>query len=151
MRMLVDTLRSDLTTAMKARDEVRVAALRLAVSALREAEVAGDAARQFDDDEALAVLGREVKRKDEAIEAFAGAGRTERVERERAERDVLAAYLPAGLSDDEVEALVDRVLAEHGFSSPKDMGSAMKAVMAEVGGRADGRTVSAVVKSRLGS
>jgi uncharacterized protein len=149
--MLADTLRADLTAAMKARDEVRLGALRLALASMQEAAVSGDAAHVLDDDEVLAVLGREVKRKDEAIEAFEGAGRTEQAARERAEREVLAAYLPAGLSDDEVGEIVDGVLADHGFSSPSDMGAAMKAVMAQVGGRADGRTVSGIVKSRLSS
>jgi uncharacterized protein len=147
--MLTETLRADLTAAMKARHEVRVGALRLALASLQEAAVSGDASHRLSDDEVLAVIGREVKRKDEAIDAFEGAGRADQAARERAEREVLAAYLPAGLSDAEVEAIVDATLAEHGFSSPADMGAAMRAVMAEVGGRADGRTVSGLVKARL--
>lgn len=147
--MLTEQLRSDLTAAMKRRDEVAVAAIRMALAAVSEASVAGREARQLTDDEVLRILGKEVKRRDEAAEAFRGGGRDDRAERELAERAVLAAYLPAPLTGEEVEALVAEVLAEGGFSEPKDIGPAMKAVTARIAGRADGRAVAALVKSRL--
>jgi uncharacterized protein YqeY len=147
--MLADQLQSDLTTAMKARDELTVAVLRSAIAGVKEARVAGAETRELTDDDVLAVLGREAKKRDEAATAFADAGRAESAARERAEGEVLARYLPAALTDDEVAALVDRVLADGGFSSPKDMGPAMKAVQAEVAGRADGKAVATLVKSRL--
>ena len=147
--MLTDQLRSDLTAAMKRRDEIAVGAIRMALAAVSEASVSGKEARELTDDEVLRILAKEVKRRDEAAEAFRGGGRHDRADRELAEREVLAAYLPAPLSGEEVEALVSEVLAEGGWSTPKDIGPAMKAVTARVAGRADGRAVAALVKSRL--
>jgi len=147
--VLTDQLRSDLTAAMKRRDEVTVGALRMVLAALTEAAVSGKEARQLTDDDVLRVIGKEVKRRDEAAEAFRSGGRDDRAERELAERQVLSAYLPAPLSEEEVEALVAEVLAEGGFSEPKDIGPAMKAVTARIAGRADGRAVAALVKARL--
>lgn len=147
--MLSDQLQTDLTAAMKARDELTVSVLRLAIAAVKEARVAGDAARVLSDDEVQAVLAKEAKRREESATAYAEAGRAERAQRELAERDVLAAYLPAPLSDAELEAIVEAVLAEGGFESPAQMGQAMKAVTAVVAGRRDGRAVSALVKARL--
>ncbi len=147
--MLAEQLQSDLTTAMKARDELTVAVLRSALAGVKEARVAGAEAQDLSDDDVLAVLAREAKKRDEAAAAFADAGRDEQAARERAEGEVLARYLPAALTEDEVAEIVDRVLAAGGFSSPKDMGAAMKAVQAEVAGRADGKAVAALVKSRL--
>lgn len=147
--MLAEQLQSDLTTAMKARDELTVTVLRSAIAAVKEARVAGDEARDLSDDDVLAVLAREAKKRDEAAAAFADAGRDEQAARERSEGEVLARYLPAALTEDEVAEIVDRVLADGGFSSPKDMGAAMKAVQAEVAGRADGKAVAALVKARL--
>ena len=149
--MLTDQLHEDLTAAMKARDELAVSVLRLALAAVTEEAVAGTAARDLSDDDVRTVLAREVKRRDEAATAFAAAGRPERAERERAERAVLARYLPAPLTEAEVAALVDEALAEGGFDEPSQMGQAMKAAMARVGGRADGRVVSAIVRARLGA
>ena len=149
--MLTEQLRADLTAAMKARDEKTTGALRMALAALQAAAVAGKEAKEISDDEALKILAREVKRREEAAEAFQAAGRTDRSERELAERDVLAAYLPAPLGDDELVALVDQVLADGGFSGQAAMGPAMKAVTATVGGRADGKKVSTLVRERLGS
>jgi uncharacterized protein YqeY len=146
---LADQLQTDLTTAMKARDELTVTVLRSVIAAVKEARVAGDAAKDLTDDEVLAVVGREAKKRDEAATAFADADRAEQAERERAEGRVLAGYLPAGLDEDELVEVVERVLAGGGFLSRKDMGSAMKAVQAEVAGRADGKTVAALVKERL--
>lgn len=148
--MLVQKLRTDLTAAMKRRDDVATSAIRMALAAIQQASVAGKEAKELTDDEILKVLGREVKRRDEAAEAFRGADRPDRADREQAERDVLAAYLPAALSPEEVEAIVTEVLAEGGFSGMGDMGPAMKAVTAKIAGRADGKVVSTMVRERLG-
>lgn len=147
--MLAEQLQSDLTTAMKARDELVVAVLRSVIAGVKEARVAGAEVQDLSDDDVVAVLAREAKKRDEAAAAFAAAGRDEQAARERAEGEVLARYLPAALTEDELTEIVGRVLAAGGFSSPKDMGSAMKAVQAEVAGRADGKAVAALVKSRL--
>ncbi|MCU1453873.1 MAG: hypothetical protein JWN46_2019 [Acidimicrobiales bacterium] len=148
--MLSDQLQADLTTAMKARDELSMSVLRLAIAAMKEEAVAGSAARELSDDEVRKVLAREVKRRDEAATAFMAGGRAERAAREQAERDVLARYLPAALGEDELTAIVDEALTEGGFDAPSQMGLAMKAAMARLGGRADGKAVSAIVRSRLG-
>ncbi len=147
--MLADQLQTDLTTAMKARDEMTVAVLRSVIAAVKEARVSGDEAHDLTDDDVLALIAKEAKKREEAAAAFAEAGRTEQAARERAEGEVLARYLPAKLTDDELAALVDKVLADGGFSSPQDMGAAMKATQAEVAGRADGKAVSTLVKARL--
>lgn len=147
--MLADQIHADLTAAMKARDELTVSVLRMAVAAIKEAQVAGDEVRALDDAEVVALLAKEAKRREESAAAFADGGRPERAERELAERDVLARYLPAPLTDEELAALVDEALADGGFDGPAQMGLAMKAAMAKVAGRADGKAVSALVKARL--
>jgi uncharacterized protein YqeY len=121
----------------------------MALAAVKEARVAGAEAQDLTDDEVLAILGREAKRREESAAAFAEGGRTERAERELAERDVLARYLPAPLGPDELAALVDEVLADGGFAGPAQMGAAMKAVRERVGNRADGKVVADLVKARL--
>ena len=142
-------LRSDLTTSMKARDELRSATIRMALSAITNEEVAGDVARELSDDEVITVLGREAKKRREAAEAFAGAGRAEQAERERAEGRVLAGYLPAPLTDEELGDLVAAAVAETGAQGPKAMGSVMKVLTPRVAGRADGSRVAAAVKAAL--
>ena len=149
MSDLKDRLRSDLTTAMKARDQVRVATIRMALSAINTEEVAGDAHRELTDDEVITVLGREQKKRRESAEAFDGAGRTELAERERAEQAVLSDYLPAQISDEDLATIVSAVISETGAAGPKQMGVVMKAVQPQVAGRADGRRVSAEVKRQL--
>lgn len=149
MSTLKEQLRADLTTAMKARDELRTASLRMALAAVGEAEVAGKEARALSDDEVRTVLTREVRKRREAAEAFAKAGRDAQATRETSEGDVLGAYLPAQLSDDELVAIVDRVLAEQGLSGPKAMGPAMKAVRDAVGQQAEGGRIAPLVKARL--
>ena len=147
--MLAEQLQTDLTVAMKARDELTTSVLRLAIAGVKQARVSGSESRDLDDDEVSAILAREVKRREESAAAFADAGRSDRAERELAERDVLARYLPAPLTDEELTELVDRVLTAGGFTGPGDMGSAMKAVTTEVGGRRDGKAVSQLVRARL--
>jgi uncharacterized protein len=149
MAELKDRLRSDLNTAMKARDELTTATLRMALTAVSTEEVAGKAARELSDDEVLKILGREAKKRREAAEAFDGAGRTELAERERAEGTVLDRYLPAQLGDAELGAVVDAAVAETGATGPRDMGAVMKLVQPLVAGRADGKRVSDAVRQRL--
>jgi hypothetical protein len=149
MSTLKERLRADLTTAMKARDELRTSTLRLALAAVKDAEVAGTAARELSEADVEKVLTREVRKRREAADAFAGAGRAEQAARERAEGDVLSDYLPKRLTDDELTAIVDTVLAEGSFAGPRAIGPAMKAVQSVVAGRADGSTVAGLVKSRL--
>ena len=146
---LSDRLRADLTISMKARDALRTGTLRMALTAVHEEEVSGKEARELNDEQVLTVLTREARKRREAAEAFAGAGREELAAKERAEEQVLAEYLPAQLGDDELAAIIDRVLAAGDFSGPKAMGPAMKAVNAEVAGRAEGRRVADAVKARL--
>lgn len=147
--MLIDTIRQDLTDAMKARDAVRLRSLRAIIAAVQEAEVAGPEATTLTDDEVQKVIAAQVKRRVEAAEAFDEAGRNERAADERAEQAVLEAYLPEALTDEELEALVVEALVEGGWTTRADMGQAMKAINARVAGRADGRTVADLVKSRL--
>ena len=149
MGALKDRLQSDLTAAMKARDEVTTATLRMLLTAVGTEEVAGKAARELSDDEVLKVVAREAKKRREAATAFSDAGRAERADRELAEERVLTAYLPAQLSDDELSALVRDAVAETGASGPRDMGTVMKAVVPKVAGRAEGSRVSAAVKAAL--
>jgi uncharacterized protein YqeY len=149
MSTLKERLRTDLTSAMKARDELRTSTLRLAMAAVKDAEVAGKAARELSDADVEKVLAREVRKRREAADAYAAAGRAEQAARERAEGDVLTAYLPKPLSEDELTAIVDRVLAERHLTGAKAIGPAMKAVQSAVAGRADGARVAALVKSRL--
>jgi uncharacterized protein YqeY len=147
---LKDQLRSDLTTAMKSRDELRTATLRMALAAVSAEEVAGKEARELSDDEVQAVLRREAKKRREAAEAFAGAGRTQQADRERAEGDVLAGYLPAQMGDADLAALVADVITQTGASGMQDMGKVMGAANKAVAGRADGSRVAAEVRSQLG-
>jgi uncharacterized protein len=149
MAELKDRLRSDLTAAMKARDEVRTRTLRMALTSVTQEEVAGSAARELSDDEVIRVLTREAKRRREAAEAFAAAGRDQQAAAERAEGDVLAAYLPAQLSDDEIAAMVAAVIGETGASGMAAMGQVMRTVTPRIGGRADGARVAAEVRRQL--
>jgi uncharacterized protein len=143
------TLRADLQAAIRSRDEVRLATLRMLLAAVQKEQVAGDVARELDDDELQAVLRREAKKRREAATAFEEAGRPDRAERERAELAVVEGYLPAQLDDDELTALVAAAITETGAEGPRAMGQVMKAVTASVAGRADGRRVSAEVRRQL--
>jgi uncharacterized protein YqeY len=149
MSELKDRLHADLNAAMKARDEVTTATLRMALTAVTNEEVAGKTARELSDAEVVTVLGREAKKRREAAEAFDGAGRAELADRERAEQAVLDRYLPAPLSDAELGELVAAAIAESGASTPRDMGAVMKLVQPKVAGRADGKRVSDEVRRRL--
>jgi uncharacterized protein len=150
MSPLKDQLQADLTTAMKARDELRSATLRMVLTAVRTEEVAGKTARQLDDAEVVTVLGREAKKRREAAEAFEQGGRPESAERERAEGEVIATYLPAQLGDDELRGLVAAAIGETGASGPQAMGQVMKVVTPKTAGRAEGGRVAAEVRRQLG-
>jgi uncharacterized protein YqeY len=149
MGTLKDRLNDDLHAAMKGRDELTTSTLRMALAAVRTAEVAGTSARDLSDDEVLAVLTKESKKRREAATAFADAGRTEQAAKERSEGDVLERYLPKQLSDDEIAEVVGEALTAGGFSSKAQMGQAMKAAQAAVAGRAEGGRVAAEVRRRL--
>lgn len=149
MSELAERMQQDLTAAMKARDELRVATLRMAISAVREEAVSGAQARELTDEEVERVLRSQVKRRDEAAEAFQAAGRDQQATRELDERAILSAYLPEELDEADLEALVDEALAAGGFTDPSQMGPAMNTAMAAVAGRAEGKRVSAIVKAKL--
>ena len=149
MSELKDRLQADLTTAMKARDELRTATLRMALTAVKTEEVSGGAARELADDEVLKVLAREAKKRRESATAYTDAGRAELAEREDAERVVLEEYLPSQLSDEELAALVAAAVAEAGATSPQQMGAVMKLVTSPVSVRAEGGRVAAAVKKAL--
>ena len=151
MGTLKDRLNEDLRAAMKGRDELTTSTLRMALTAVRNAEVSGAASRELSDDEVVAVLTKEAKKRREAADAFAGAGRSDQEGRERAEGEVLDRYLPAQLSDAEVAELVATALAAGGFSGSAQMGPAMKAAQAAVAGRAEGGRVAAEVRRQLAS
>jgi uncharacterized protein YqeY len=145
-------LQSDLTEAIRGRDEVIAATLRMALTAIRSEEVAGSTARELADPEVITVLGREAKKRREAASAFDGAGRPEKADRERAELVVLESYLPSQLADDELTALVaDEVAAAaaSGATGMPAMGRVMKAVQPRVAGRAEGGRVAAEVRRQL--
>ncbi|WNV91680.1 GatB/YqeY domain-containing protein [Umezawaea sp. Da 62-37] len=154
MAELKTRLQNDLTAAIKGRETVRVGALRMALSAITNEEVAGKTARVLSDEDVLKVLTREVKKRREAAEAFAGAGRTEQAELEKNEETILEGYLPAQLGDDELVALVDAAVAEVTEQlgeqpGQRQMGQVMKAVNAKVAGRAEGGRVAGAVKAKL--
>ncbi|CAM5462411.1 GatB/YqeY domain-containing protein [Streptomyces sp. URMC 127] len=152
MTTLKAKLHDDLTASIKARDELRSSTLRLTLSAIAYEETAGKSARELSDDEVLKVITREAKKRREAAEAFDKGGRADQAERERAEGEVLAAYLPKQLSDEELAAIVGEAVAEAkagGAEGPKAMGAVMKIVNPKVAGRAEGSRVAAEVKRLL--
>jgi len=144
-----EQLQNDLKAAMKARDEVRVSTIRLALSAVRNAEI--DRGRELNDDEMTEVLAREVKMRREAIEGADKAGRPDVADRESKELEVLTGYLPKQLGEDEIEQIAREVAAEVGAAGPQDRGRVMGTLMQRVRGRADGRVVSQVVERILQS
>lgn len=146
--MLREKIAEDMRGAMKAREAVRVASLRMLMAAVKNAEI--ETRHELSDDEVLDVVTKEAKRRRESIEAFEQGGRDDLVAKESAELSVLEAYLPQRLTDEEIAALVDEAIAETGASTPKQMGDVMKALMPKIRGRADGAQVSALVKSKLG-
>ncbi|GAA4379561.1 GatB/YqeY domain-containing protein [Actinomadura sp. NPDC048032] len=146
---LKEKLETDLSSAMKARDELRTRTLRMALTAVKNEEVAGKQSRTLSDDDVVKVLTREAKKRREAATAFGDAGREEQAQAERDEGGVLEEYLPAQLSDEELTALVADAIAETGASGPRAMGQVMKSVNPKVAGRAEGGRVAAEVKRQL--
>lgn len=153
MSTLKDRLRADLTTAMKSRDELRAATLRMVLTAVTNAEVAGKEHRELSDDDILTVLSSEAKKRREAATAFADGGREESAARERAEAEVIADYLPAQLSADEIAGLVAAAIEQTGAAADgmRAMGKVMGVLTPQVKGRADGGAVAAEVRRQLGA
>jgi uncharacterized protein len=153
MSALKDRLRSDLTAAIKAREEVRSSTLRMVLSAITNAEVAGKQARELSDDDIVGVLSTEAKKRREAATAFDDGGRPEMAERERAEAGVIADYLPEPLSPEEIQAIVSEAIATTGSGADgmRAMGKVMGVVQPQVKGRADGAVVAAEVRRQLGA
>jgi hypothetical protein len=141
---VLEQVQSDVRTAMKARDRERASALRMVVDVLQQ-----DAKMGKGDE--VAVLQRERKKRLEAAEAYEGAERAEQAAAERFEAELIAGYLPQQLSDEELAELVDAAVAETGAAGQRQMGEVMSALMPKLGGRADGKRVSAAVRERLGS
>jgi hypothetical protein len=153
MTSMKDRIQGDLTTAMKARDEVSSSTLRMVLTAVTNEEVSGKTARVLTDEDVVTVLGREAKKRKEAAEAYDAAQRPELAARERAELAVIEGYLPEQLSEDDVRAIVDAAVAQvtsTGASGGAAMGQVMKIVQPQVKGKADGGQVAALVKSALG-
>jgi uncharacterized protein len=144
-------IQSDLTAAMRERDRARVSALRLVIAEVKNAAVdkGVGAGGELEDEEVERILQREVKRRREAATSFRDAGREDRAAENEAEAEIYAAYLPEPLDDDELLDIAQQAIADVGAEGPQDMGAVMAKVMPQVGGRADGRRVSALVKSLL--
>ncbi|MFG2293478.1 GatB/YqeY domain-containing protein [Streptomyces sp. NPDC048603] len=152
MTTLKAKLQDDLTTAIKARDELRSSTLRLTLAAITKEEVAGKTARELSDEEVLKVVAKEAKKRREAADAFAQGGRPEQAEREIAEGKLLDEYLPKQLTDDELREIVAQAVEEAkaaGAEGPRAMGAVMKIVNPKVAGLAEGGRVAAVVKQLL--
>ena len=153
MTTFKDRIKADITEAMKAREEAKLSTLRMLLSAIQNAEVAGDEAIVLTDDQAIKVLQSEAKKRAEAAQIYADAGRTDAAAKERTELVVIEAYLPAAMSDDEVAAIVADEIAKAaaaGQTGGKAMGTVVKAVRDRVGSGADGGKIAALVKSALG-
>jgi uncharacterized protein YqeY len=150
---LKNRIKSDITEAMKAREEAKLSTLRMVLSALQNAEVAGDEAIVLTDDQAIAVLRSEAKKRAESAQIYADAGRTDAATKERAEQAIIEAYLPAAMSDEDVAKIVAEEVANAaaaGATGGKAMGAVVKAVRERVGASADGGKIAALVKSALG-
>jgi uncharacterized protein YqeY len=149
MGTLKQTLHEDLTAAMRSRDAVTTATLRMALTAVTTEEVAGSHQRELTDADVVRVLGKEAKKRREAAAAYAAAGRPERAADEHAELAVLERYLPAALTDDELGLLVRQAIEATDATSPQQLGQVMKAIQPMVAGRADGARVAAAVRAAL--
>ena len=146
---LKEKLHSDLTEAIRSRDALVSGTIRMVLSAITNEEVAGKEARILSDAEIITVLSREAKKRREAAEAFADAGRVDKAELEKQEGEVIAAYLPKQLSDEELSALIQEAVAKSGAAGPQDMGKVMGILKPQIAGKADGGKVSAAVKAAL--
>jgi len=146
---LKETLQSDLTEAIRSRDELTSGTIRMVLTAITNEEVSGKAARTLSDAEIITVLSREAKKRREAAEAFADAGRADRAAQEKSEGEVIARYLPEQLSEDEIKKLIADAIATSGATGPAGMGVVMKLVSPQTAGKADGGMVSSLVKAAL--
>ncbi|HJX59474.1 MAG TPA: GatB/YqeY domain-containing protein [Patescibacteria group bacterium] len=145
--MIADTITKQIAEALKARDEIRLSTLRLLSSALNYEFIAKQ--HKLSEEEELVVVGREAKKRKEAIEAYEKAGAQDRADKERKELEILSAWLPAQMPDNEIEAIVTEAISQTGATSIAEMGKVMGAAMAKVAGRADGTKVSEMVKQKL--
>ena len=144
-----ETLQADLTEAIRGRNEIVSGTIRMVLTAITNEEVSGKEARTLTDAEIITVLSREAKKRREAAEAFADAGRADKAALEKAEGEVIAKYLPEQMSEDEIKKLIDAAIAQTGASGPADMGKVMGVIKSQVAGKADGGTVSGLVKAAL--
>ena len=144
-----ETLRSNLTEAIRSRDEITSSTIRMVLTAITNEEVSGKEARVLSDDEVITVLSREAKKRREASEAFEAAGRADKAALEKAEGEVIAQYLPAQLSCDDIKKMIADAIASTGAAGPGDMGKVMGAVKGLIAGKADGSVVSNLVKEAL--
>jgi len=146
---LKETLQNDLTEAIRSRDELGSGTIRMVLTAITNEEVSGKSARVLTDAEIITVLSREAKKRREAAEAFAEAGRADRAEQEKSEGEVIARYLPEQLTEDAIKKIIADAIASSGESGPAGMGAVMKLVSPQTAGKADGGTVSRLVKEAL--
>ena len=146
---LKETLQNDLTEAIRSRDELSSGTIRMVLTAITNEEVAGKSARVLSDAEIITVLSREAKKRREAAEAFAEAGRADRAEQEKSEGEVIARYLPEQLSEADIKKIIADAVAASGASGPAGMGAVMKLVTPQTAGKDDGGTVSRLVKEAL--
>ena len=146
---LKETLKADLTEAIRSSDKVASGTIRMVLTAITNEEVSGKEARVLTDDEIITVLSREAKKRREAAEEFAKAGRTDKAADEKAEGDVIAKYLPAQLSEEEIKQLISKAVTATGAAGPADMGKVMGAIKPKIAGKADGALVSSLVKAAL--
>lgn len=144
-----EQLQSDLTEAIRSRNQIVSGTIRMVLTSIRNEEVSGKEERTLVDAEIVTVLTREAKKRREAADAFADAGRADKAELERAEGEVIAQYLPEQMSEDDVRKLVAAVIAQSGASGPSDMGKVMGILKPQVAGKADGGLVSGLVKVAL--
>ncbi len=146
---LKEILKNDLTEAIRSRDELKSGTIRMVLTAITTEEVAGKEARTLSEAEIITVLSREAKKRREAAEAFSDAGHPDRAEREKVEGEFIITYLPAQLSTDEIKKMIKEAIAESGASGPSGMGQVMKIISPKIAGKADGGTVSGLVKAAL--
>ena len=146
---LKEKLQNDLTQSMRDRNEVRSGTIRMVLTAIKNEEVSGKEARELSDAEVITVLSREAKKRREAAEAYEQAGAADRAANEKAEGAIIAEYLPAQLSEQEIKDLIAAAIADTGASGPQQMGLVMKAIQPKTAGRADGGMVSSLVKAAL--
>jgi uncharacterized protein len=147
---LKEKLQSDLTDAIRSRAEVKSGTIRMLLAAITTEEVSGKAARVLKDEEIITVLSREAKKRREAVEAYVAAKRDDLADKERAEGEVIAQYLPAQLSEDEIKKMIKDAISETGATGPAGMGLVMKVLSPKIAGKADGGVVSGLVKAALG-